>query len=375
MVKGIDSERGRTMSECKTVDFFLGGNTPEGFCSYFDQFDQPKEGMNRYLIKGGPGTGKSRMMKKVLLAAQEQDIPGILERIHCSSDANSLDAVIWKAKGFALFDATAPHVIEPKYPGAYDRIVNITQAFDNQKLAAALTPIVALFKRISALHERCRVFLSAANMLYLQNQYVLSGYLQEEKLKRSSERFAKRLLYGCKGDTYHEELRMLSNVTDQGMVTYDQTVSTLADKIVCVKDSFGLVSTAYLSAVQNQAKKQRLSVILCMSPFHNGKIDHIIFPNERVAVVTADSFMKFPHCPQMQCIRISRYLPPKALHTVKTAVRHRTLMIKALIEDASKSVQQAKILHDKLEGYYTPAVDFEKVNELTQWVIQEMLKK
>lgn len=366
-MKGVE-----VMADCRTVDFFLGANTPEGFRSYFDAFDEPISGFRRYLIKGGPGTGKSGMMKQVFKVAQQDASPGMIERIHCSSDADSLDAVIWEAGRCAIFDATPPHVVEPKYPGAYDRMVSVTEGWDNAMLMASLSPIVSLSKKISSLHRRCQFLLSASNMLYLQNQLALSAHWQESKLKKSSERFAKRLLYGLKETGGKEQIRMLSAVTNQGVITYTKTVSALADRIVCIKDSFGPVSEAYLQAVKAQAKKQGLSMILCMSPFHSGKIDHIIFPNQRIAVVTEDLFQRFADIGQTQSIRSSRYLPPKTMKTLKASLRHRNRMMCALIGDAAECLKQAKALHDKLEGYYTPAVDFDKVNALTEQVIKEM---
>ena len=51
------------MSEHKTVDFFLGANTASGFRSYLNTYDEPQAEFKRFLIKGGPGTGKSGMMK------------------------------------------------------------------------------------------------------------------------------------------------------------------------------------------------------------------------------------------------------------------------------------------------------------------------
>ena len=49
--------------------FFLGANTPFGFISYFDKpdkFDKHKQDWYRFLIKGGPGTGKSMLMKSIV---------------------------------------------------------------------------------------------------------------------------------------------------------------------------------------------------------------------------------------------------------------------------------------------------------------------
>lgn len=363
------------MSDCKTVDFFLGANTPQGFYSYFDAFDEPKECFSRYLIKGGPGSGKSSLMKKVCAAAKEQAAEGIIERIHCSSDADSLDAVILPQAGCAIFDATPPHAVEPRYPGAYDRMVSITECWDNEKLAQNVKPIVAVSKKISALHGRCQALLSAARMLLDQNALLLAGQWQQDKLSLSAQRFAKRVLKGCEGNGYAESVRMLSAFTNKGVVTYEQTVLTLADQIVCIKDPYGTVSDAYIRAVRAQAVKQGLSVILCMSALDPQRVEHILLPQCGVAVLTQSRYQKFTHCESMQIIRTARFLRPKALKQVKGKLYHRCCMTDLLVKDALEALRQAKALHDELETYYIAAMNFAKVDALGEQVTAEILAR
>jgi hypothetical protein len=95
----------------KALHFFLGANTPQGFVSRFDQLSGPEDGWRLFVIKGGPGTGKSSLMKKVAQAFDNQ----ALEFIHCSSDADSLDAVILPESRLSIADGTAPHAVMPKH--------------------------------------------------------------------------------------------------------------------------------------------------------------------------------------------------------------------------------------------------------------------
>lgn len=90
-----------------TLRFFLGANTPQGFVSRFDQLADPDDGWRKYVIKGGPGTGKSRLMKQ--LAGELSHRCNKLELIYCSSDTNSLDAVIATDLKAAIADGTSPH--------------------------------------------------------------------------------------------------------------------------------------------------------------------------------------------------------------------------------------------------------------------------
>ena len=76
----------------KTVDFFLGATTPAGFKGYFEPLRR-EPGMQMYLIKSGPGCGKSTLMKQLAQKAEQQGQS--IERVHCASDPDSLDGVVF----------------------------------------------------------------------------------------------------------------------------------------------------------------------------------------------------------------------------------------------------------------------------------------
>ena len=75
-----------------SVDFFLGTTTPAGFKGYFEPLRR-EPGMQMYLIKSGPGCGKSTLMKRLAIKAEQKGEP--IQRIHCASDPDSLDGVVF----------------------------------------------------------------------------------------------------------------------------------------------------------------------------------------------------------------------------------------------------------------------------------------
>ena len=54
-----------------SVDFFLGTTTPAGFKGYFEPLRR-EPGMQMYLIKSGPGCGKSTLMKRLAVKAEQR---------------------------------------------------------------------------------------------------------------------------------------------------------------------------------------------------------------------------------------------------------------------------------------------------------------
>ena len=89
------------------VRFYLGANSPAGFYSLYDQLIDPAVAETIIILKGGPGCGKSSLMRKVAQAAEDKGLS--VEYIQCSGDPDSLDAVLIPAIKTALVDGTAPH--------------------------------------------------------------------------------------------------------------------------------------------------------------------------------------------------------------------------------------------------------------------------
>jgi hypothetical protein len=100
------------MTALSHIQYFLGANSPTGFYSLYDHLLSPEEARAIYILKGGPGCGKSTLMRKIGAWAEETGLE--TEYILCSGDPDSLDAVILPAVGAAIVDGTAPQGVVPQ---------------------------------------------------------------------------------------------------------------------------------------------------------------------------------------------------------------------------------------------------------------------
>jgi predicted ATP-dependent serine protease len=87
---------------------FPGGNTSRGFYSFYNHIIGT-EAARVFIIKGGPGVGKSTFMRKIAETMLEQGFD--CEYHCCGSDNNSLDGVVFPAIRVALLDGTAPQSV------------------------------------------------------------------------------------------------------------------------------------------------------------------------------------------------------------------------------------------------------------------------
>ena len=96
--------------------YFAGANSGVGFVNLFGDFYEESSLDRLYIIKGGPGTGKSTFMR--ILAERAADAGAGAEYFLCGSDPSSLDAVVLSGGGkrIAVIDGTSPHAYDAKYP-------------------------------------------------------------------------------------------------------------------------------------------------------------------------------------------------------------------------------------------------------------------
>ena len=88
--------------------FFAARNSHGGFQSLFDEVFNPREYAKLFILKGGPGTGKSTF------------------------------------KRVAVIDGTAPHCKDPIFPGAVDEIINLGESFKTDVLEEKKDEILEL---------------------------------------------------------------------------------------------------------------------------------------------------------------------------------------------------------------------------------------
>ena len=347
-----------------SVDFFLGATTPAGFKGYFAPLRR-EPGMQLVLLKSGPGCGKSTLMKRLARAAQDKGEP--IQRIHCASDPDSLDGVVFLRQKRAIIDATAPHVVEPEAPGADERVLSLYHTIDADALHPHKDEVTALFARNQLLRSRAARYVASAGSLLLDSRRAEACSTNFEKVRRYVKRLCTRVLPRCPDDcSPSEELRLLSAITPKGMVFYKGTVQALADRCIVFRDDYGAVSRLLLELIRAEALARGYHIITCPCAMHpEDKIDHILIPSLRLAFLTDNSWHPV-QLPGVQAVRCTRFLDRENLARCRARLRFNERAANELLEQAVALMAQAKSCHDELETYYRAAVDFEAVNAEVQ---------
>ncbi len=346
------------------VRFFLGANTPGGFVGYIDDLYDAKEGWQAYIIKSGPGTGKSSLMKAVL--EQLMELGQETEVICCSSDPRSLDGVIFPGLKMCILDGTAPHVIEPAYWGAVEQIIPLAGCMDTKLLHRQAPAIIAATDANKAMHARCRKFLGAAASLIGDSTRIAAECTDSAKAIRCAARIAAREFGPSSETPGQEKRRFLSAITPDGLITFHETLQALCPRIYAVEDDYGAASRLFFAELRERALAAGLDIVTCTCPLAPyDKIEHLIVPSLGLGFTTSNPWHKADF-PVYRRIHAARFTDSEKLRLKRQLLSFNRRAARELLGEAVAISAEAKDLHDKMEQFNIAAMDWQKAEEITQ---------
>lgn len=338
---------------------FLGANTPKGFVSFFDELYNPYDNTDAYIIKGGPGTGKSTFMKKLAAECEQRGL--FVERVYCSSDPSSLDAVIVPEKRLSICDGTSPHVVEPRFPGVAENIINLGEFWDSRRLREKGDEIRRLFFENSLCHRRSSKYLAAAGHIDLQSRMLTEKYIRAEKIDSYCARFVHRELQPKKKDCPGErKRRFISAITPKGNLILADTVTRLCPRVIGIDDRTGAVASLITSRIGEGAVKNGYYVIYCHCPMKPEESEHLLIPEKGIALVRVNGAAGEIPCDRV--IHTGRFMT-EGFAENRLMLKFNERIKQELINESVACLKKAKSIHDELERIYINAMDFERLNE------------
>ncbi len=359
---------------------FPASNTTEGFYSFFDYIIQ-SEGRKLYILKGGPGVGKSTFMREIENYVLEKGFD--VEEFYCSSDPESLDAIAVPQLKVALLDGTAPHIIDPKNPGVTDELVHLGDSLDREKLAAAGETIIKLSKKKSKLFSIAYSQLREARVAYDE----WSGYVNDALNYPAYIQAVSRLLENIFTDAKDENREysksrhlFASAITPKGLWSYIDSLIKPSMKIYALEGMPGSGAKEALSAIANQAELLGLATEQMHCPFEPKKLNMVIIPSIGVTVIYTSGFgdkLKdiIDQLQIVEHIDFDSLLEWDSIEEYKAELEDAKNRWKQLVDKAVEHIARAKEIHGELERYYVAAMDFDDVKLKVQEVKDEIDKR
>lgn len=329
------------------IHLFAGANSAQGFCSHY-QYLALDSFQRVYILKGGPGTGKSTIIKEVA-----KQFPCSLEKYHCTAAADSLDGLYIPSKQVSILDGTAPHTIGPRLPGAVQQTVDLGSYWDYRALAARRQQIEKLINEISELYKIAYGWLAvAAGLANLVQKTERRGDV-EAQAQDDMQSILKLVPDTSQG---FNRKAFASGLTSKGIVNFLPRLK--AKSSIALEGGNRAFNSLVLAEIARALKLRGIPAIYLYCGFQPDYLEHIYIPGE-FALFSSHP----PHRVQGADWTFgSDYRGPS-----ESADQIQYYMDKAVINIAA-----AAKLHAALEGCYNPCMNFQEVAGLPKRIAAEI---
>lgn len=347
----------------KQAAFFLGANSGSGFVSLFESCMAESRDRESWLLKGGPGSGKSTLMKG--LAGQL----GAQELFYCSSDPDSLDGVLLPGDSLVL-DATAPHTLDTPLHGACGGYLVTPPPRDRSGLRSKLPELRGLKSRAAVCWAGAYRLLGAAALAEKQLRALAAPALPLDRLRRRAKGIADREIPDkkCPGRL---RKRFLEGYTPLGYRCLWDTVAQMADRVYDLQDDWG-IGESMLQQLMETALNRGHALWACYSPLEPDRLRHLLIPELGLAFVTSDSRESYPGKPWRR-LRLEAYLGAGQHKALRRQLKDLRRQIEALEQSAAEHLGMAHDLHGRMEALYRPHLDTDALDRMAD-ALADLLK-
>lgn len=349
-----------------TISFFLGANSAGGFVSLYDTWVDQKNIQAFYTIKGGAGCGKSTLMKTV---AQELRKDGYaVEYILCSGDPDSLDGIRIPQKAVALVDGTAPHRMDPAYPGATGHYVDLGAGYDRKALLKQRKDIIQATTAYQACYPPAYACLRMAQAKRMAAWAALRTDGAHEKVEKRAKSLLSPVRKKLRTRTGQRHRRFLGSPTCQGNTFLSQTSLALCSDGYVLRGETGL-APLLLERLESGFLAAGYDVVSCPDPIQPKLLSHLLIPELSLAFVTG----AMPSEADYRTIHTESLAEKTVWQGARANLREALLQADAEQERAISYLAKAKSCHDALEALYRPHVAFHDADQKTREVLAEIL--
>lgn len=349
--------------------FFAAANSGYGFYSFYDEIFEEGSICERHIIKGGPGTGKSRFMKEVAYKAQQKGMDVVT--YSCSSDPSSLDGVIVD-KGedgrLCVLDGTAPHICEANIPGARDTILNFCEFWDPVQLRSQKDRIIDLNLQKSRAYHSASDCLRSALLIRREYDSIAGKATDKDKLSTYVKKFISQLE---RSERYVERIGLASSFGMFGKYTLN-TYLSLAKGVIVIDNTYGN-APAFLDRLLSFARASRISTYRSYNSLDPHQLDAVCLIDCGVSFVCSELETVDGDDNVMRRISMQRFTDKGERSTLKAYQKKVDAVSREIYKKALYDMQGMHSAHFELENIYSSSMDFSKKEAFTdEWIAKNL---
>ena len=347
--------------------FFMGGVTPDGFSTELKVLVSSSEYFT-YILKGGPGTGKSTLMKKIA------DRFGDAEDVtlyYCSADPGSLDAVELHSSKTLIVDGTSPHVFEAMFPGVSQKVINLGAHWDENSLREHGDEIISVTRLNKSLLSGAAYYNNALGIICNSTYNFADRILNRQMLEEEVNSFCEKLFSHRIKSAGKQYIRQLSVMTMKGYMTLTDTLDNYPEVFV-LNDSLFAASDVFIDIVAKKALEYGCHVKLspCLL-FGQLVSEHLLIEDTGTALVTSNPLTQLKEQRGTQK-DLSVFYDKEQVRLYDSIFKSNESLMKKTVDTSREMLAEAKRVHDEMEKYYIDAMDHEALNRVYNGICEEI---
>lgn len=358
----------------KIRNFYPGGNTSKGFYSFYDFIIDP-DATRIFVIKGGPGVGKSTFMKQIGKAMVEKGFD--IEYHQCSSDNNSIDGLVIPALNIALIDGTAPHIVDPKNPGAVDEIIHLGDFWDEKGMRANKEEILHSNARVGRNFRIAYSNLKEAKVIHDEWESYITESMDFGPVNKIT-RYVAQEVFGDVEPNFNKvaKTRHLfgSAITPQGPVNNLDSILLDVDTVYVLKGEPGTGKSTFMGKMLARAEEMGIDSEAYHCPLDPNKLDFLVIPQLRVAFIngTEPLIVDLSNFKTAE-VDFDQFLDPDVVEVYEKEIASCKERFWKAYNRAVFYISEAKRIHDEMEEYYIPNMDFAAINAKREEILKRIL--
>ena len=324
---------------------------------------------DRYIIKGGPGTGKSRFMKEVAYRALGKGMDVVT--YSCSSDPSSLDGVtVQKENGdkLCILDGTAPHVCEASLPGARDTILNFCDFWDSGQLKTQKKRIIELNLQKSKAYHSASDCLRSALLVRREYDKAVNAATDRGKIQSLVKKYVSS---AERSEKYFERIGIATSFGMFGRYTLD-TYRSLTKNVVVIDNSYGN-APVFLDCLLAYARTNKQSSCRSYNFLDPHLLDAVCLFDLGVSFISSDLEPENATENTVKRINMQRFTDKEDRNGLKAYRKRIENVSREIYKKALYDMQRMHAAHFDLEKIYTSSMDFSKKEAFTdEWITKNL---
>lgn len=343
---------------------FPGGNTSQGFISFHDNIIGENRNM-LYILKGMPGGGKSSMMIEIANRALEEGYS--LEYHHCPSDPDSVDGIVIEELKLAIVDGTAPHIIDPIYPGITDKIVDLAVFINKQYMIEEKEKIIKAKKANKSAYRKAFNYFKSAKIIHEEIENSNKFLVNKKEINKISKDLIEEVFSKeerqIEYNGFSERHLFSSAYTPEGYVDYTDTILEGLTHIYYIEGEIATGKSLLLNRILDRSRISNYSIEIYHDPMFSEKLESL-YIKDLDTLVTSNKIAKDY---SNHIINLNKYIYMENLNEEDYS------FYKLLKDRGIESLSKAKDNHFILEKAYNPAIDYSGIDKLRTKLLKEIL--